>query len=314
MTENKNIIHKTVIFTGYKCNNNCIFCMEANKRNLPVRSTEEIKQEMVAARSRGSNYLELIGGETSIRTDFIELIKFASSLKFSTVMIASNGRMFSYEKIAEDALLAGLNSIVFSIHGHNAEIHDSLTRSPGSFDQLIVGIKNIYRISKKLGLNVEIGSNTCIVKPNYKYLPEIGSLIESFNITNSEFIFVDCNEGGAFNNFDDLVPRISEIAPYARSCLDMGKEKGHWHIRYVPLCYFPDHSNQISELHEVSTFKTEHIAQDFINLDVEKSRKEIGRMKIERCKECVLVNHCEGIWKKYIDKYGDKELQPVKFF
>ncbi len=306
--------HKTVIFAGYRCNNSCSFCMEADKRDLPVRSTTEIKDEMIAARSRGSVYLEMIGGEMTIRPDFIELIKFGSDLGFSTVMIASNGRMFAYEKIARDALSAGLNSVVFSIHGHNAEIHDSLTRSPGSFDQLMKGMENVKTIAQEMGLKVGIGTNSCVVKQNYKNLPELGKLIRSFDIRNSEFIFVDCNEGGAFNDFKGLVPKISDVAPYVRECLDIGKKDrvDHWHIRYVPLCYFPDHLDQISEIQEAETFHTEHIAQDFQNYNVEGSRKEIGRVRTEKCKECRLYDTCEGIWTKYFEVYGDAELKPVK--
>jgi MoaA/NifB/PqqE/SkfB family radical SAM enzyme len=306
--------YKAVIFTGYKCNNNCVFCMEADKRDLPVRSTVEIKDEIIAAKMRGVDYLELIGGEMTIRPDFIELIKLASELEFSTVMIATNGRMFSYKEIAEAALRAGLNSIVFSIHGPDDEIHDSLTRVPGSFNQLVRGVENVKEISKKLGLKVSLGTNTCIVKQNYKRLPEIANLIRSFDISNSEFIFVDCNEGGAFSDFNNLVPKISEVAPYARKCLDIGKKANahHWHIRYVPLCHFRDHLNQISELQEVEKFKTEHIAQDFQNYDVEGSRKIVGRVRPKKCKNCNLYEKCEGIWKKYIEEYGDKELKPIK--
>lgn len=307
-------IHKTVIFTGYRCNNSCSFCMEADKRDLPVRPTTEIKDEMISARSRGADYLELIGGEMTIRTDFVELVRFGSDLGFSTVMIATNGRMLSYDKLVKEALEAGLNSIVFSIHGHNAEIHDSLTRSPGSFDQLMKGMENVKKISREMGLRVSMGTNSCIVKQNYVNLPELGELIRSFDIENSEFIFVDCNEGGALNDFDGLVPRISDAAPHMRECLDIGKRDrvGHWHVRYVPLCHFPDHLDQISELQEVEKFRTEHIAQDFRNYDVEGSRKEVGRVRTKKCTGCKLHGICEGIWKKYVDIYGDDELNPVK--
>ena len=311
---NRKKIYKSVIFTGYKCNNRCRFCMEANKRNLQIRTTSEIEKEIIAARKNGADYLELIGGEMTIRPDIIKLIKFAKSLGFSTIMISTNGRMFRYEKLSIALFKAGLNSIVFSIHGHTSKIHDYLTQVPGSFTQLKTGIKNVQRISKKMGLNVHIGSNTCIVKQNYKFLPKIGKYIRSLKINDSEFIFVDPNEGGAYDHFKKLVPRISEIADYAHKCLDIGKHNflNHWHIRYVPLCYFQNYLDQISELHEVATFHTEHRAQDFRDSNVEKSRREIGRKKTKKCKGCKLYNWCEGIWKTYLDYYGDKELKPVK--
>jgi MoaA/NifB/PqqE/SkfB family radical SAM enzyme len=185
-------------------------------------------------------------------------------------------------------------------------LHDSLTNSPGSFKQLEAGLYNIKKLKIK-----KIGSNTTIVKQNYKFLPEIGKFIQSHGIKNSEFIFVDCNYGAAKLNFHKLVPKISQAAPYIRSCLDIGRDLPHWHARYVPLCYFKDYLKQISEIDEVRKFNTEHIAPDFINLAVESSRSEIGRAKTNKCKPCKLYNLCEGIWKEYLKNYGDKELKPM---
>lgn len=301
-------IKKTVIFIGYECNNKCIFCINWDKRNIPGRTTSEIKKEMIGARNRGSTYLEMIGGETTIRPDIIELIKFAKQLDFETIMTATNGRMYSYSKFAKEIIKAGVNSLVFSIHGHNAKLHDALTQVPGSFNQLMKGIKNVKKTDLK-----NIGSNTTIVKQNYKDLPKIGKLVYKLGIRNSEFIFVDPSYGGAYKNFGKLVPKISNIAPYVHKCLDIGKKHNipHWHIRYVPLCYFRDYLDQVSELQEVKTFNTEHLAPDFENRDVEGSRKIVGRLKPKKCKECIFYQKCEGIWKEYVKHYGDKELKPI---
>ncbi len=307
-------IKKTVIITGYRCNNRCRFCMEADKRDLPVKTTQEVKKEMLRAYNGGTSYLELIGGEMTIRPDIVKLIKFAKRLGFSTIMMATNGRMYSYKELAEAIIKAGLNSIVFSIHGHTAKLHDWFTQVPGSFVQLKKGVDNIQEVSKRLNLNIHIGSNTTIVKQNYKFLPQIGEYIRSLNIGDSEFIFVDPNEGGAYNNFYEFVPQISKIAGYIHKCLDVGKRDHlkHWHVRYVPLCYFQNYLGQISELQELMTFHTEHVAPDFYNPNVEQSRQTIGRLKTKKCKECKLYDKCEGIWKKYLEQYGDKELKPVK--
>ena len=307
-------IKKTVIFAGYSCNNNCKFCINWDKRTIPDRSTSEIKREIAGAKARGSTYLEIIGGEPTIRKDILKLISFAREMGFDTVMMSTNGRLYSYEEFARKILRAGLNSIVFSIHGHNPKLHDSLTQSPGSYNQLRKGIENIREMAKELKLKIDIGSNTCIVKQNYKYLPQIGKGIQDFGIDNAEFIFVDPNYGAAFRFFNKLVPKISEVTPYVQKCLDIGKKNkaSHWHIRYVPLCYFQDYLNQVSELQEVKTFQTEHVAPDFYNPDAEKGRATIGRAKTERCRGCKLYNICEGIWKEYLKHYGDKELKPVK--
>lgn len=302
-------IKKTVIIAGYNCNNHCRFCIDANKRNLPEKSTQQIIFEMIEARRRGRTYLEIIGGEQTIRSDFIYLIEMAKKIGFETILMSTNGRMLAYTDFAQKLIKAGITSIIFSIHGHNAQLHDSLTQVEGSFSQLLKGIENV----KKLGFK-NIGSNTTIVRQNYKSLPEIGRFIFGLGIRNAEFIFVDSSQGGAYDNFKELVPRISEAAPYIRQCLNIGKDNKveHWHIRYVPLCYFMGYESQISELYEARYFQTEHLAPDFKNFDVENSRAEIARVKILRCEDCIYYNYCEGIWKDYITHYGDKELQPKK--
>jgi len=303
-------IKKTVIFAGYTCNNNCRFCINWDKRTIPDRSTLEIKREIAGAKKRGSTYLEIIGGEPTIRRDILELISFAKETGFETIMMATNGRVYSYEGFAEKILKAGLNSIVFSIHGHNSKLHDYLTQSPGSYNQLRKGMENVRKAAKKLKLKIDIGSNTCIVKKNYKFLPQIGKYIHDLGIDNAEFIFVDSNYGAAFRFFGKIVPKISTIAPFVHKCLDIGKKNkaSHWHIRYVPLCYFQDYLDRISELQEVANFHTEHIAPDFYNPNAEEGRKTVGRGKTERCAGCKLFNKCEGTWKEYLKNYGDREL------
>ncbi len=297
---------KTVILAGYRCNNRCVFCMEAFKRDIPVKTTRQILGEIAGARSRGSSYLEIIGGESTIRKDIFTLISFAKKMGYETIMMSTNGRMFSYPDFCSKIIDAGLTDIVFSIHGHTARLHDSLTRADGSFRQLIKGIKRVRAAGLK-----RIGSNTTIVKPNMRFLVDIGRLLINYGIRSSEFIFVDPNEGGARLDFERLVPRISDAAVYMRRLLDLGREHGikNWTVRYVPLCHFLGYEDQISELREVKMFHTEHLAPDFSNFDVEGSRKIVGRVRpSSRCRGCVLRRRCEGIWKTYVERYGDGEL------
>lgn len=277
-------IKKTVIILGYQCNNSCQFCLNSNKRDLINKNTKRIMREMALVKKGGYTYLELIGGEPTIRPDIVDLIKFARQLKFKNVVMATNGRLFAYKEFAKKIIKAGLTDLIFSIHGHNSELHDSLTRSEGSFQQMMQGIKNVQALGLK-----RLGTNTTIVKQNYRFLKEIGQLILKLGFKNSEFIFVDPTYGAAHDYFLKFVPKISQAAPHIHHCLDLGKNKAfHWAIRYVPLCYFTKYLGQISELQESITFHTQHLAPDYINLDVESARRKIARTKTKRCNGCKL--------------------------
>lgn len=293
---------KTVIVMGYRCNNKCIFCcMEDRRKNVRDKTTKEIMEDIKNARTSGTTYLELIGGEPTIRKDIFRIVSYAKKLGFGTIMFATNGRMFSNKNFAKKVIDAGVNHIVFSIHGHNAKLHDSLTKVDGSFEQLLKGIKNI----QDLGLE-NIGTNTTIVKQNFKHLLQIGKLIYSLGIRNSEFIFVDPTHGAAKNNFMNIVPEYGEVAPYVHDVLEFASENNMegWHIRYYPLCYIDQkHHNHVSESHEVKSFHTKHVALDFRNNDVETNRKKIGKVKINACSKCQYNSACEGMWKEYLKNY-----------
>ena len=299
---------KLVLFTGFSCNSHCHFCIDLNKRDLPDKSTRQIVEEMVQAKGEGVEYLEMIGGETTIRRDFIPLVKTAKKLGFKDIVVVTNGRMLAYPEFAKETVAAGVTDLVFSIHGHNAKLHDELTYAEGSFVDLLKGIENV----RKEGLE-RIFGNCTVIRQNMKHLPDIARLFLRQKIHHVEYIFVDPTYGGAYTNFNGLVPRISEAAPFMREALDIGRAGGtnDFVARYVPLCHFPDHLDQISEVREVRTFRTRHWAPDFKNDDVGAGRVVAGRSKPAKCAGCALFDRCEGVWNEYLKRVGNDELHPV---
>ncbi len=300
---------KIVLFTGYACNNNCAFCIDADKRGLPQKTTAELLAETLKAAKRGADILEIIGGEATIRPDFSRVVAAAKKLGIAEVACATNGRVFADRAAAKKIVAAGIDSLIFSVHGPDARVHDALTRAPGSFAQLKRGLANL----KALGFNA-INGNTTVVKGNMKALPRIADFYVRHGVRNVEYIFVDPNYGGAKNDFEALVPRISAAAPYMRRALAIGRRAGmdQWKARYVPLCHFTSCLDQISELNERKLFLTEHWAPDFKNTDAIGSRAEVARAKTARCRGCALCRACEGVWVEYLKNFGDAELKPVK--
>lgn len=301
-------VQKLVLFTGFSCNSHCHFCIDLNKRDLPDKSTQQIVREMAQARAKGVEYLELIGGEATIRGDFLPIVRTAKKLGFADIVVVTNGRMLSYPEFARRTVEAGVTDLIFSIHGHDAQLHDQLTFADGAFDELLRGIENV----RALGFS-RVFANCTVVKQNMRRLPDIGRLFARLDIHHAEFIFVDPSYGGAHTNFDGLVPRISEAAPYMRETLDIGRAWGtrDWCVRYVPLCHFTGYLDQISEIREVQLFRTRHWAPDFTNEDVGPSRQAFGRVKPPKCRDCSLYDACEGVWNDYARRYGDGELSPV---
>jgi MoaA/NifB/PqqE/SkfB family radical SAM enzyme len=308
MTTEKKML-KVVLFTGYACNNNCVFCIDADKRDIREKTTAELLKEVVKAKTKGAYILEIIGGEATIRPDFNRVVSAAKKLGIPQVTCATNGRVFADLAAAKKIVASGIDSIIFSVHGPDAATHDALTCAPGSFAQLKKGLRNL----RALGF-ARISGNTTVVKPNLAALPRLAEFYIKNRIPNVEYIFVDPNYGGARNKFRELVPRISKAAPQMRLALKLGREAGldQWKARYVPLCHFKDCLGQISEINERELFLTEHWAPDFKNADAIGSRAVVGRRKTARCRGCRLFSACEGIWVEYLKNYGDAELKAVR--
>lgn len=304
---------KTVIFTWYWCNNICRFCIDLNKRDIE-HTTKEILKDIVIAKKNWTEILEIIWWEVTIRKDFFIIMQFIKSMKFQHVYLVTNWNKFADYNFAKKFYdMHVIDSIVFSIHWDTAVLHDLLVATPKSFEKLLKWIKNW----QDLGFNKKhIWTNTAIEKWNFNKLIQIAKLIKKlWCLASSEFIFADPNVWWVHDNFDELMPKISEAAPYMKELLDWwNKNNMIYRVRYVPLCYFEDYlENNISEIIEWEMYSNvTHSAPDFNNSDVTEWRKNNWRVKTKKCKWCKLFNKCEWIWKTYYEKLWDWELLPIK--
>ncbi|MBS1266537.1 MAG: 7,8-dihydro-6-hydroxymethylpterin dimethyltransferase [Candidatus Woesearchaeota archaeon] len=300
---------RITIFQGYACNNNCRFCCNGDKRNeVSGMNTSQVMRAMKKGRENGAHFIDFIGGEPTIRKNLVPLVRYAKDLGFTTIATTTNGRMYSYKEYAKKMVDAGLNSLIFSIHGPNPKVHDYLTRVPGSFDQAIEGIKNIQELGVR---NIEI--NTTIVKPNYKHLPEMAKLFLKLKVWNPNYIFPDPTPVGyAYKYFQEMVPTYTDAMPYVKKAIqiaiDSGK-KGQILTQYVPVCFMKGYEKHVGEFFFEP--ETEHHASDFVNENVVEGRKQIGKLKGKQCRKCRFDPVCEGVWKQYGKIVGLHELVPV---
>jgi len=73
-------------------------------------------------------------GEPTLNPDLAGVRGLAKEKGFRRDRLITNGRRLAYPSFLASLLEAGVNRITVSIHGHNAALHDSLTRTPGSFE------------------------------------------------------------------------------------------------------------------------------------------------------------------------------------
>jgi cyclic pyranopterin phosphate synthase len=290
------------ILPGYACNANCRFCsLEAGRGNI-ASGTEDLVSSIYRAKKEGFKYLGIGGGEPTIRKDLPALIAFAKKLNFEAVRIETNGILLSYFDYCDDLAKAGLDFVKISIHGHKAEIHDHLTRVPGSFNKILQAIENLQR----LGIRVEI--NTVINKKNYRFYPQFVRFFARKGVGSFCFIY-PLYTGRMAENWNETGVSIKLAAPYINRSLklidDLELDKGL--VFNIPFCCLEEQANKMVEL---SSFNTKVSSPSSVIESVDYERLK-SKKKLERCEKCIYFQSCEGIWLDYLKIFGDGEFQPI---
>lgn len=103
-------------------------------------------------------------------------------------IITTNGTLWGNEEI-ETAIKIGWDRIHFSIDGPDAQTHDYLRNSPGTFKKVTRVIDKFNKLKKEYGTDKPtLNMNTVLSKKNYRLLPEMVMLAKKYNM---EFMFID---------------------------------------------------------------------------------------------------------------------------
>ncbi len=291
------------IKTGYLCNNNCLFCVQAHNKMHANKDYDEIIASLKSAKEADCEGVVFTGGEFTLRKDALKLVKTARDMGFSIIQIQSNGRMFSNMDFCKEIIRAGANEFCPALHGHTASIHDYLTRAPGAYAQTVRGIRNL----KMLGQYVI--ANSLVVKPNYRYAPNISRLFSDLCVDQFQYAFVHAL-GSAWDNFEEMVPYKSLAVPYLKKGIDIAAEAGICvMVESVPFCLMEGYEHYVSELYIPDTRIEE---KDRVVDDFKKAKAETqSKVKHDNCKRCKFYDVCEGPWREYPEHFGWDEFVPV---
>jgi radical SAM protein with 4Fe4S-binding SPASM domain len=135
----------------YRCNERCEHCYldHDDKGELSIAEIKELLNQLAEA---GVIFLTISGGEPLLRRDFFDIIAHARSLLFN-VKLKSNAVMIR-EKEAQRLKNLGVEQVQISIYSHRPEVHDGITKLPGSLRRSIAAI----RFLKSQGLKVTVAN------------------------------------------------------------------------------------------------------------------------------------------------------------
>jgi len=135
----------------YRCNERCVHCYLDHEDHGEM-TTSEIKDLLDQLAEAGVFFLTLSGGEILMRRDFFEIVEYARMRAFC-VKLKTNAVLIR-EKEAERLRDLDVESIQISIYSHRPEVHDAITKMPGSLKRSI----NAIRFLRSQGLHVTIAN------------------------------------------------------------------------------------------------------------------------------------------------------------
>ena len=135
----------------YRCNERCVHCYLDHEDHGEM-TTAEIKGVLDQLAEAGVFFLTFSGGEVFLRRDFFEILEYARRLQFN-VKIKTNAVMIR-EAEAQRIRALGVDTIQISVYSYRPEVHDAITKLPGSFQRTIKAIR--FMVSQ--GLKVTIAN------------------------------------------------------------------------------------------------------------------------------------------------------------
>jgi len=124
----------------YRCNERCVHCY-LDHHDHGEMTTAEIKDLLDQMAEAGVFYLTISGGEIMMRRDFFEILEHAR-LRTFCIKLKTNGILIRKQE-ADRIKALGVESVQVSIYSHIPEVHDAITKLPGSLVQSIEAMRRL---------------------------------------------------------------------------------------------------------------------------------------------------------------------------
>lgn len=137
----------------------------------PELTADEWHDVLAEAAGLGSLYLGVTGGEPLLRRDIFDILDDARGLRFATRLM-TNGTLID-EAVADRLAKVGLMAVEVSVYATDPEVHDRITRTPGSHSRTMDALRLLH------DRGVHLIVKTPVMGPNVDEVPKILELAES---------------------------------------------------------------------------------------------------------------------------------------
>jgi MoaA/NifB/PqqE/SkfB family radical SAM enzyme len=276
---------KVIMNVTYRCNNHCTFCATGNRTSIDGDFPSQ-RAVLAAYRKRGLWQVDFDGGEPTLHPKLIPLVRYARRIGYSRVNVTTNGRRCAYQDYAERLVGSGLTTLLFSVHGADAQTHAQNVGVAEAFDQTLSGIQNCVRLAPD---GVELGMNITITKSNHTELPKVAALAYDLGLRwlNVQFLT-------PFGRATIQVsPDTAEAARIAMRVIDEYGDRMKFQIINLPFCFMPGYERHM--LGDLLKIQRHMVFVNNIDVNLFNYLKE-QRAYHEECQGCPHKSFCGGFY------------------
>lgn len=160
----------------YDCNLNCEFCYlcsgKSTRENIKEPAIKDRKRIIDEIANREINHVIFTGGEPLLSPQLLDLVTYTVEKEIN-VSINTNATLLTKNFAAA---LKKLNVVVLiTLEGATPQEHDSQTKSPGSWEESLTGLKYL----KEEG--VEVSINMTVTRKNFRLIEDVAKLVAAYN-------------------------------------------------------------------------------------------------------------------------------------
>ena len=155
----------------YRCDLDCEHCYLDNKDSWPELRKDELIDLLDQLYTLGVPTLTWSGGEPFARPDFFDLLEHARAKGFVSIVKTHGGNVSA--EMAERLVNLGVARVDVSLYSLDDELHDAVTRVPGSLKATLAGVKHM------LAVGIRVRASTVTLPTNFHELPAIRRYAES---------------------------------------------------------------------------------------------------------------------------------------
>jgi len=153
-----------------RCNLRCQHCYCLFERTRDTLVTAEVIRIIDELERSGTLGLVLTGGEVFARSDISDILDHLARRRF-VLRVNTNGTYLTESRVVELTRYSNIYRVHVSLYGSRAEVHDNMTRSPGSFDKTLRGIRLMHEAGMRLRVNCSV------TQANFDDVPGVHDLI-----------------------------------------------------------------------------------------------------------------------------------------